>query len=183
MSQRLRACPGLQLGCHGGLNICGTGLAGVLLWSACSSWSVGPDFERPEIQDMPEQWQEANAEHTFVGNVPLNTWWQSFRDPSLISLVDRARQNSPTVEAALLKIVQYRAQYAIAIGNYFPQTQQLTGTYTSEQPSQRTASAPQPGESCLPSNILELHAGLQATGEIDIWGKYRRSAEAATASV
>ena len=98
----------------------------------CSTWSVGPDFERPDMQNMPEKWDAGDPQHPLVGNVSLDTWWQSFNDPALNQLVTRARLSSPTIEAALLKIVQYRAQYAIAIGSFFPQTQELTGTYSSE---------------------------------------------------
>lgn len=77
------------------------------------------------------------------------------------------------------EIVQYRAQYAIAIGGSFPQTQELTGTYSLEHPSRRSADAPQPGEPSQPGTIQQLNLGFQATWEIDIWGKYRRNAEAA----
>ena len=108
----------------------------------CSTWSVGPDFERPDMQNMPEKWDAGDPQHPLVGNVSLDTWWQSFNDPALNQLVTRARLSSPTIEAALLKIVQYRAQYAIAIGSFFPQTQELTGTYSSEHPSRRSADAP-----------------------------------------
>ena len=87
----------------------------------CSTWSVGPDFERPDMQNMPEKWDAGDPQHPLVGNVSLDTWWQSFNDPALNQLVTRARLSSPTIEAALLKIVQYRAQYAIAIGSFFPQ--------------------------------------------------------------
>ena len=89
--------------------------------------------------------------------------------PRLNQLVTRARLSSPTIEAALLKIVQYRAQYAIAIGSFFPQTQELTGTYSSEHPSRRSADAPQPGEPSQPGTIQQLNLGFQATWEIDIW--------------
>ena len=149
----------------------------------CSTWSVGPDFERPDMQNMPEKWDAGDPQHPLVGNVSLDTWWQSFNDPALNQLVTRARLSSPTIEAALLKIVQYRAQYAIAIGSFFPQTQELTGTYSSEHPSRRSADAPQPGEPSQPGTIQQLNLGFQATWEIDIWGKYRRNAEAAKAAL
>jgi len=136
----------------------------------CSTWSVGPDFERPDMQNMPQKWNAGDPQHPLVGNVSLDTWWQSFNDPALNQLVTRARLSSPTIEAALLKIVQYRAQYAIAIGSFFPQTQELTGTYSSEHPSRRSADAPQPGEPSQPGTIQQLNLGFQATWEIDIWG-------------
>ena len=149
----------------------------------CSTWSVGPDFERPDMQNMPEKWDAGDPQPPLAGNVSLDTWWQSFNDPALNQLVARARLSSPTIEAALLKIVQYRAQYAIAIGSFFPQTQELTGTYSSEHPSRRSADAPQPGEPSQPGTIRQLNLGFQATWEIDIWGKYRRNAEAAKAAL
>ncbi len=149
----------------------------------CSTWSVGPDFETPLVQDMPEKWDADTPEHPLAGTVSLDKWWQSFNDPALNHLVMRARLSSPTIEAALLKIAQYRAQYAVAIGNFFPQTQELTGTYSSEHPSGRAADSPQPGEPSQPGNIQQLNLGFQAAWEIDIWGKYRRGAEAARAAL
>ena len=112
------------------------------------------------MQNMPEKWDAGDPQHPLVGNVSLDTWWQSFNDPALNQLVTRARLSSPTIEAALLKIVQYRAQYAIAIGSFFPQTQELTGTYSSEHPSRRSADAPQPGEPSQPGTIQQLNLGF-----------------------
>ena len=101
----------------------------------CSTWSVGPDFERPDMQNMPEKWNADDPQHPLVGNVSLDTWWQSFNDPALNQLVTRARLSSPTIEAALLKIVQYRAQYAVAIGSFFPQTRPNRASPRSPAPS------------------------------------------------
>lgn len=151
--------------------------------SGCSTWSVGPDFEHPAVQDMPKKWSMDDPAHHLAGTVSLDTWWQSFNDPALNHLIMRARLSSPDIEAALLKIAQYRAQYAIAIGSFFPQTQELTGTYTTEHPSGRAADAPQPGEPAQPGNIQQLNIGFQATWELDIWGKYRRNAEAVKAAL
>ena len=149
----------------------------------CSTWSVGPDFEHPAVQDVPEKWGIDDPAHPLAGTVSLDTWWQSFNDPSLNHLIMRARLSSPNIETALLKIAQYRAQYAIAIGSFFPQSQEITGTYTTEHPSGRAADAPQPGETSQPGNIQQLNIGFQATWEIDIWGKYRRNAEAVRAAL
>ncbi len=151
--------------------------------SGCASWSVGPDFTPPTLDDLPAQWEAADREHAFTGNVPLDDWWESFHDPVLSRLIERARFSSPTVESALLTVAQYRAQYAIAVGEFFPQTQEISATHTTEHPSGRTASAPQPGEGRLPNKIVQLNLGLQATWELDFWGKYRRGAEAAWASL
>ena len=117
------------------------------------------------MQNMPEKWDAGDPQHPLVGNVSLDTWWQSFNDPALNQLVTRARLSSPTIEAALLKIVQYRAQYAIAIGSFFPQTQELTGTYSSEHPSRRSADAPQPGEPSQPGTIQQLNLGFRRRGK------------------
>ena len=62
-------------------------------------------------------------------------------------------------------------------------SQSDTGTYSSEHPSRRSADAPQPGEPSQPGTIQQLNLGFQATWEIDIWGKYRRNAEAAKAAL
>lgn len=117
----------------------------------CSTWSVGPDFERPDMQNMPEKWNADDPQHPLVGNVSLDTWWQSFNDPALNQLVTRARLSSPTIEAALLKIVQYRAQSCHCHRQFLSADAELTGTYSSEHPSRRSADAPQPGEPSQPA--------------------------------
>lgn len=101
-----------------------------------------------------------DPQHPLVGNVSLDTWWQSFNDPALNQLGDAGAPLQPHNRGGLLKIVQYRAQYAIAIGSFFPQTQELTGTYSSEHPSRRSADAPQPGEPSQPGTIQQLNPGL-----------------------
>lgn len=135
------------------------------------------------MQNSRKNGDAATLQHPLVGNVSLDTWWQSFNDPALNQLVTRARLSSPTIEAALLKIVQYRAQYAIAIGSFFPQTQELTGTYSSEHPSRPVRRRAPTGRALAAGTIQQLNLGFQATWEIDIWGKYRRNAEAAKAAL
>ena len=58
-----------------------------------------------------------------AGGRPLETtqWWRTLHDRELNSLVDRAIAASPTLEIALDRLQQARAQEAVVIGAALPQ--------------------------------------------------------------
>ena len=87
-------------------------------------------------------------------------------------------------------MLEARAQLGIAVGGLYPQTQQAFGSLqynrTSEQCSPSCRSARRQGrcEHLLqsPFVILAIQIGLNASWELDFWGKFRRAIESANAS-
>src|SRR5262249_35855614 len=67
-----------------------------------------------------------------------------------------------------------RAQQGIAVGNFFPQTQQLLGLYPYGNVA-RSATHLRPAH-------IEVTA-FNLSWELDFWGKYRRQVESANASL
>jgi len=111
-------------------------------------------------------------------------WWTVFNDPVLNDLVDTAyRQNLPLREAGM-RVIESRAQRAIAAGNLFPQLQELFGSYTRQELSLNGS----PVTAALPAGVLNRSFDLWSTGfdaawEIDIWGRFRRAIQAADADL
>lgn len=100
-------------------------------------------------------------------------WWRNFNDPVLDQLVAEAQRMNPDVRTAGLRIMEARAQLGIAGSTLYPQVQQVTGDVLragEERAGARDISA------------TSFGAGLQVAWELDFWGKFRRSVEAADAA-
>ncbi len=109
------------------------------------------------------------------------TWWTVFDDPALERLIETAyRQNLPLVSAGA-RVLQARAQLAVAVGQFYPQTQQAFGSIDYNR---RSARAPfQTGASADLLEYWQNQIGLQASWEIDVWGRLRRAIESADAAL
>jgi NodT family efflux transporter outer membrane factor (OMF) lipoprotein len=176
-------------------------LAGaVLLNSGCvttsplewlhNGFKVGPNYARPPAP-VAEGWIEAKDAN--VQNRHLQDWWQVFQDDTLNSLIDTAYDQNLTLRVVGTRVLQARAQQAIAVGNIFPQTQQATGIYSRENLSHNTfnnpsalerviATRPPPGT--LVGNFFsDWTAGFNMSWELDFWGRFRRAMESANASL
>ena len=70
-----------------------------------------------------------------VESGPANdtAWWRTFHDPVLDSLVQTAYRQNLTLRVAGLRILEARAQRAIAAGELFPQSQQAFGDYIAQR--------------------------------------------------
>jgi outer membrane protein TolC len=100
-------------------------------WIACcgaaslSACSVGPDFQLPETGLPKSYLAGVNTSKTvpaseLVAGVNLTQWWRSFRDPQLVSLVERSIAANPDIAIALARLQQARAQQFVAIGAALP---------------------------------------------------------------
>ncbi len=94
-------------------------------------------------------------------------WWTVFQDPILNGLICRAYQQNPNLRSVGTRVLQARAQQAIAVGNIFPQTQQAVGLY------------PNGTFAGNPAHID--FTGFNLSWELDFWGKYRRQVESTNA--
>ncbi len=73
---------------------------------------VGPSYQ-PPAPALPAQWQ---AVRPHAGDVAqLRQWWSRFDDALLAQLIDTAQRDSPSLEAAVMRIEQARAN-ARAVG-------------------------------------------------------------------
>jgi NodT family efflux transporter outer membrane factor (OMF) lipoprotein len=155
---------------------CVLGLA--LLACGCTSLSefvhngfkLGPNYERPPAPLAPAWIDAANPQ---VKSVPADysAWWTVFGDPVLDDLVRTAYAQNVNLRVAGTRVLEARAQRAIAVGTLFPQSQTANGAFTHTQVSANIANVP-------PHRFFDNWAtGFNASWEIDFWGKIRRTIE------
>jgi NodT family efflux transporter outer membrane factor (OMF) lipoprotein len=118
----------------------------------------------------------------------LSEWWQVFKDPVLNSLIDKAYQQNLSLREAGTRVLQARAQLGIAVGNFFPQTQQMRGDFNWRAISTEIANRNLNPETGAPTAQLQRFYGQWDYGfslawELDFWGRFRRAIESSTASL
>lgn len=62
----------------------------------------------------PQQAQLAQVIHLANSDWPAARWWEAYDDPQLNMLINRALQNSPTMQAARLRISQSQSTVELA---------------------------------------------------------------------
>jgi NodT family efflux transporter outer membrane factor (OMF) lipoprotein len=138
---------------------------------ACTT--VGEDHEAPQAE-VPATWREAPA---FAAQpVALERWWQRLDDPLLDQIVERAVGEGLDLRAALARVDEVRALRGVAAAQRLPQVDAF-GVYEHRNESETTPFGPFAPE----TDITTL--GFDATWEVDLWGRVRRSVEAADADV
>ena len=154
------------------------GLTALVLVAGCSM--VGPDFQTPPAELNPS-WLGSGESR--VAEDPANNgeWWRNFADPALDRLVELGYAQNLPLQIAGARVLQARAQLAVAIGQEYPQTQQAVGALERARESARAPFAPENDASAL--EYTEGSVGVQASWELDFWGKFRRSVESADAQL
>src|SRR5438105_3375376 len=175
--------------------LCGASLISGCVTTGPVDWvrngfKVGPNYGRPPAP-VAEEWIE--AKDASVQNRHLQDWWRVFRDPTLDSLIDTAYDQNLTLRVVGARVLEARAQQAIAVGSIFPQTQQATGQYSRVNLSHNTfnnpatlaelAPASLPPNVPIGNNFSEWTAGFNLSWEMDFWGHFRRNIESANASL
>ena len=148
----------------------------LLLFSGCQ---VGPDYVQPE-PEMPDVWSERATEGITEGRADLQIWWQYLNDPVLNSLIERAGEGNLNLQAAASRIRQSRAILGIASGEYLPWVD-ATGYYSRSRVSENGILAPF-FNNTSPDRTSMHSIGVDATWEIDVFGRISRSVESAQAS-
>jgi NodT family efflux transporter outer membrane factor (OMF) lipoprotein len=129
----------------------------VLALSACN---VGPDYQPP----TPALPAETGA-YVVTAATP---WWQDFHDPTLNALIAQAAAANPSVQQALAAVAGARAQVAEARAGGMPSLNASIGgtdTRTFTPPGYMSA--------------RYATSGFDASWEVDLWGRRRRTVEAA----
>ena len=135
--------------------------------------AVGPNYQRPAV-NTPEEFRFADSQTTnSLGDLP---WWQVFQDPVLQGLIGTAITNNYDLKQAVARVEQAREQSAVANSAFFPQIG-YGGDIGHGGNSLYNTPAPSANSSTLSSAQLTLSAAW----EIDLWGRIRRSSEAARA--
>src|ERR1043166_4870479 len=131
---------------------------------------VGPNFQSPPSPVAPN-WIKKQTPRVKSAPADLSAWWTVFNDPILNDLVETAARQNVNLRVAASRVLEARAQRAIAIGQLFPQHQAASGAYTRFQASKNLANSP-------PNPYFsDWAAGFNLSWEVDFWGKIRRIVE------
>jgi NodT family efflux transporter outer membrane factor (OMF) lipoprotein len=125
---------------------------------------VGPNYKPPPAPVAPH-WIDALDKRVSSTEPDLATWWAVFNDPVLAHLITASYQQDLTLREAGFRILEARAQYGIAVGEFFPQTQTMNGRYTRSNVG--------------PSVNSTWNLSFNLAWELDFWGRFRRAIEAA----
>lgn len=145
-----------------------------LMLSGCTM--VGPDFIKPEAP-MRAEWTESQAPGLSAGQTDYREWWGVFNDPVLDNLVAKAYHQNLPLQIAGIRIYEARAQLGIAVGRLYPQQQSASGELTNNKRS-TISEIPY-----IDDHFNALNLGFDATWELDIWGKFRRSVQSGVANL
>jgi len=141
----------------------------LLLLSGCM---VGPDYQRPESEDSISINAQEFSEIQYQ-QADLSQWWKIFNDPLLSQFIQEARQNNADLKNALARVKEARAAVGVTSSDLFPslnadgsldwakQSENVNPLATSEQ------------------TLYSLSTDV--SWEIDLFGRIRRSMEAARA--
>jgi multidrug efflux system outer membrane protein len=143
-------------------------VAAALLLTFGSACAVGPNYVRPPVES-PEDYrgQVTPVEAASLADLP---WWEVFEDEVLQGLVLEALDANYDLQSAVQRVAQAQAQVGVAQSPFYPQIQ-----YGGSAGRQRD-----PRFQSQPSNEFSLFYGAFALAwEIDVWGRIRRSNEAA----
>ncbi len=143
--------------------------------AALAGCTLGPDYKRPEVA-APAAFQYEPKDAAATADT---LWWRQFQDAVLDQLIDEALQHNTNVQIAAANVEQAAAVLTQTRSQLFPQVGYGAG-------AQRERSV-EPAFAALipnyPNPSSAYQAALQASWEIDLWGRIRRQSEAAYANV
>ncbi len=150
--------------------------------------AVGPNYSRPTAlgtNAMPAAFTGATSTNTGQwklaqpsANLPRGSWWDVFGDPDLNRLENQATTNNQQLAAALANFQQARALVNISSAGYFPQLSATPGFNRQRTSANQFSRGTGTGSS---STYSTFSVPLDASWELDLWGRVRRAVEGSRA--
>ena len=154
----------------------------VFLLMVIAGCKTNQSLENKAIKTMPISYTDKKDS---LNSANIN-WKQYFTDPNLIELIDVALKNNLDLSIALQKMEASKAYVRSSKGALFPSVNanvnylgRRFGYYTMDDAGNRTTEI-EPGK-IIPTYLPDYYMGLQASWEIDLWGKLRNKKRAALA--
>jgi outer membrane protein, multidrug efflux system len=138
--------------------------------------AIGPNYHRPAVAEPPTFRGQATAEAASFADAP---WWEAFQEPTLKALIQEALRSNYDAAIAAARVQEARAFFRVARSELFPSLDY----------------GARAGRVRLPLGGLNLPDGtdhittdvfsatMTMSWELDIWGRVRRSNEAARATL
>jgi NodT family efflux transporter outer membrane factor (OMF) lipoprotein len=142
---------------------------------ALAGCAVGPDYQRPPVE-APAEFKEMKGWRaaTPADALPRGDWWTAFNDPDLDALMKRVDVSNFNLRAAEARVRQARALADSARAGYFP-------TIGAGATATRSKSPSLPNAPSTTAAVSTYSATVNASWELDLWGKVRRAVEAGDA--
>ena len=161
-------------------------VAAAMLAGGCT---VGPDYVKPAVE-TPSAFKEAQNWKVAQprDNLPRDRWWEVFDDPLLNDLVAQVEISNQNVKFAEANVRQARALSDQARSAFFPTvTGNASATRAGGQrggggasSSGASGSGSSGGGGGGVANLYNV--SLDATWELDLWGRVRRNVESSEAA-
>jgi NodT family efflux transporter outer membrane factor (OMF) lipoprotein len=137
-----------------------------------NGFKVGPNYQTPPAP-VAQHWIDASDVRVRSKTDDLSVWWNVFNDPALNLLVCNAYHQNLSLRQAGFRVLEARDQLGIDIGEIFPQTQTMTGSYQRNAISKNIFSSQN-----VPRHFYsQWNYGFNLAWELDFWGRFRRAVE------
>jgi outer membrane protein, multidrug efflux system len=144
------------------------------IWGKLWGIEVGPDYKRPEVH--PAEQFRSQIGPSEANSLADLRWWQVFNDRALQSLIVTALEHNYNLQLAANRVEQARALVGVAASQLYPQIgyQGFAGREKTFVPLENAG-----------GNLTFNTFGglLNLAWELDVWGRIRRSTEAARANL
>lgn len=145
----------------------------LILLAGCSFSDLKPQSRMLSPEDAGETLADSGITLSPAA-WPTETWWTSFNDPQLNTLVEEALADSPTLRSAAARVRQAGALEAIESASLLPRIDAAASTTRERFSANGTTPAPVKGTW---QNVDQ--ATLNVGYELDFWGKNHSAVEAA----
>lgn len=137
------------------------------------SCAMGPDYERPKTEETTAfRMAEGSPDIPSLANLP---WWDLLQDEQLQALIKVALVENKDLQHAVAAVEEFQARAFIARSDFFPG---LTASGNAPSFGRKTVFQV-PGF----ANPFNYYLQGNLSWELDIWGRIRRSNEAARADL
>ena len=135
----------------------------ILQLSACTA---GPSYSEPtnESLNLPISYGQFGDPAFIAGGSDLREWWKVFNDATLEELIKRARVENRDLRIAVSRVQQARLRVNLAQASRSPQVSVSSGASTNDD------------------GQISTNIGLQASWDLDIFGKISRQIESEDAA-
>jgi len=141
---------------------------------------VGPDYSPPPTKPPAEWISPVPTGLTRNTTAPVS-WWASFNDIELDSLIERAAQSNLDLRVAEARLRQARSARGGSAADFWPAVSSSGSAARAKQSENQPLIGALPLPPNFPFEYSVYQAGFDASWELDVFGGKRRALEATTA--
>jgi len=151
-------------------------IPGMVTAALLAGCAIGPNYKRPVVAEPQAFRGQATAEAVSLADLP---WWEVFQDTILKNLITEALGKNYDVRIAAARVQEARANFVVSRSDLYPSLDYGAGASRGKiEPG--IVGGPGPPS---PKAGDFYYGTLTMSWELDIWGRIRRSNEAARANL